>query len=238
MYFIGIDLTDPYAKSHRLATRAIFSSTSSLVYFDTWPYDREGLGMVPKHINGEAASYIVAVDGPQGLAGSPKATMRICEHQIGAAGKTPYDLPKPGPPYAGFIRGSVELFASLAEDYLLHGLQNDHHCNLIEVYPGATWPVMAHDCGMKKLHKKATPAGRKERQFILSEHGLDVGCPGGFIPSHDDMDAALAAYIAYRWALDRKVKELGEPPKWAEDVHYLREGIIIQLERLNRPRLL
>ena len=238
MYFIGIDLTDPYAKSPRPATRAIFSSTSSLVYFDTWPYDREGLGMVPEHINSEAASYIVAVDGPQGLAGCPGATMRICERETGAAGKTPYYLPKPGRLYAGFIRGSVELFAALAKDYFLCGLQDDHRCNLIEVYPGATWKVLAKDCGIGKLHKKTTLAGRKERQFILSQHGLDVGCPGDFIPSHDDMDAALSAYIAYRWALERKVKELGERPRWAEDVHYLREGFIIQLEPLNWPRLL
>ena len=51
--------------------------------------------------------------------------MRLCEQELGVAGKSPYDFRPIGQPYAGFVCGSVKLFYSLyrTRDFHLHGVQ-------------------------------------------------------------------------------------------------------------------
>jgi len=168
------------------------------------------------------------VDGPQGLAGAPGQSMRMCERELRTAGKCPYTFSPLGQPYAGFVRGSVELFYSLLQSglFLLHGMSGPGPFGLIEVYPGSAWPVLS---GGEPLEKKALLRGRRRRQRLLLQRGLrfpsDYGADRP--PTHDQLDAALAAYIGFLFWQGRTVS-CGAGP--AEDLGagVLREGFIVQ----------
>ncbi len=54
---------------------------------------------------------------------------------------------------------------------------------------------------------------------------LGLSCPGILIPSDDQADAILCAYVA-RCALEGKVKMLGEAPSFDEEEKVIREGFI------------
>ena len=226
LFFIGIDLSDPFARHKRPCTRAILGPDLRCT-FDEWEYDITGFMLVPPAV--VRFPYIVAIDGPQGLAGSPEQRMRLCEQQLRTAGKSPYDFPSEECPYAGFIRGSVKLFYSLyrSGNYCLHGMRKTEKSkiNLIEVYPGSAWPVLAG----YRLKKKSLLEGRKARYDLLMRRGLtfaqeySIEMP----PTHDQLDAALAAYIAHLFK-KRKTADYGRNPFEDASVGVLREGLIVQ----------
>lgn len=187
------------------------------VAFSEWEYESAGIGMVA-----DEDKVVVAIDGPQGLAKNG-AKLRECERLLGAPGKTPDHLPVPdGTPFAGFIRGSVELFRELVKRLPLVQDPGDISSRLIEVYPGAAWPVLAGE----RLRKKTTKEGRRLRKQTLQARG--VRFPSG-LPTHDELDAALAGYIAWRFTRGEAVCE-GSRPFY--DGGFLREGYIVQPLRL------
>jgi len=222
--FVGIDLTDPFSKCQRRCTRAILKADLSCT-FDKWTYARTGSAIVPSQL--VHLPYIVAIDGPQGLAGSAGAKMRICERQLRAAGKSSYTFRPIGQPYAGFVRGSVELFYSLyrSATFRIHGMDQEPEANLIEVYPGAAWPVLAD----QTLRDKKLLEGRKDRHDLLARLGITFTHKQGIEmpPTHDQLDAVLAAYIAYLFSIG-KTNDHGEKPFEDTSTKILREGLIVQ----------
>ena len=222
--FIGIDPTDPFSKSQRRCTRAILRADLSCTV-DEWTYARTGSGIVPSQLM--HLPYIVAIDGPQGLAGSVGANMRICEQQLCAAGKSSYTFKPIGQPYAGFVRGSVELFYSLhcSKNFRIHGMGQKTAANLIEVYPGAAWPLLAD----QTLRNKKLLEGRKGRYDLLLRLGITFTYNQGVdkLPTHDQLDAVLAAYIAYLFSIG-KTSNYGEKPFEDTSIKILREGFIVQ----------
>ncbi len=226
LLFIGIDLTDPFAKHKRTCTRAILGAAHYCT-FDEWEYDLTGSTIVPSKV--AHLPHIVAIDGPQGLASSPEHGMRLCEQELGVAGKSPYDFPPIGQPYAGFVRGSVKLFYSLyrTRNFYLHGVQKAQksEVNLIEVYPGSAWPVLAGHC----LKKKRLLEGRRARYELLVRRGLTFaqGYNIEMPPTHDQLDAAVAAYIAFLFK-NGKTSDYGRNPSEDASVGVLREGLIVQ----------
>jgi hypothetical protein len=224
--FIGIDLSDPFAKQKRRCTRAILGADLRCT-LDEWEYSQTGSAIVPSEI--AHLPHIVAMDGPQGLAGNPSQRMRLCEHQLGAAGKSPYDFRPIGQPYAGFVRGSVELFHSLykSRDFHLYGMEQTQgsDANLIEVYPGAAWPVLAK----RLLKKKRLLEGRRARYGLMVRLGITFAQKYSIemLPTHDQLDAAVAAYLAYLFK-SGKTCDYGEKPFEDTNVGILREGLIIQ----------
>jgi len=223
--FIGIDLSDPFAKRGRPCTRATIRSNLNCI-FDEWEYDLTGNQIVPDNIL--PIQFLVAIDGPQGLAGNPECTMRLSERQLGTAGKSPYAFRPIGQPYAGFVQGSVKLFYSLSKSqrFQLYGLKNEKvDTNLIEVYPGAAWPVISGH----RLQNKKLLAGRQSRYELLMRMGIKFS-PKYTIevpPTHDQLDAAIAAYVAYLFTIG-KTMECGQDPFEDERLGVLREGLIIQ----------
>ena len=226
LLFIGIDLSDPFAKHKRTCTRAILGADLYCT-FDEWEYDLTGSTIVPPKV--VHSPHIVAIDGPQGLASSLERRMRLCEQQLRAAGKSPYDFRPKEQPYAGFVRGSVKLFYSLykSRNFQLYGMQKTKlsTVNLIEVYPGSAWPVLAG----YRLKKKSLLEGRRARYNLLLEHGMtfDQRYSIGKPPTHDQLDAAIAAYIAYLFK-NRKTRNYGNNPLDDASLGVLREGLIVQ----------
>ena len=49
MLFIGLDLTDPFAKRKRPCTRAVLDSRLRLV-LDEWEYQEDGTGIIPSTV--------------------------------------------------------------------------------------------------------------------------------------------------------------------------------------------
>lgn len=223
--FIGIDLSDPLAKRKRPCTRATIGTNLNCI-FDEWEYDLTGNQIVPDKI--PPIQFVLAIDGPQGLAGNPECTMRLGERKLGTAGKSPYVFHPIGQPYAGFVQGSVKLFYSLSKSqrFQLYGLKNDKiDTNLIEVYPGAAWPVIAGH----RLQKKRLLAGRQSRYEVLLKIGIKFSpkYTAEVPPTHDQLDAAIAAYIAYLFPI-RKIMAHGQNPFEDESLGILREGLIVQ----------
>jgi hypothetical protein len=227
--FIGIDLSDPFAKNKRPCTRATIGTNLDCI-FDEWEYDLTGNQIVPDKIS--TTQFILAIDGPQGLAGNPECTMRLSERKLGTAGKSPYTFPPIGQPYAGFVQGSVKLFHLLSKSqcFQLYGLNSGKlKTNLIEVYPGAAWPVIAG----QRLEKKRFLGGRRSRYDVLSKIGIKFSSKytTEVPPTHDQLDAAIAAYTAYLFTTG-KTMEYGQNPFYDEKFGILREGLIIQPEHI------
>jgi predicted nuclease with RNAse H fold len=94
---------------------------------------------------------------------------------------------------------------------------------LFEAFPGATWRRLA----VEKLGAKASREGRERRRAVLEGRGLRF--PDGELPTHDQLDAALCAWLGW---LTRKAPEgvvaVGAP--LTVDAHgWLREGRILDL---------
>jgi hypothetical protein len=137
--------------------------------FDEWEYDLTGNHIIPDEILPE--QFVLAIDGSQGLTGNPECTMRLCERALGTAGKSPDTFHPIGQPYAGFVQGSVKLFYSLnrSQRFQLYRLKNEEvDTNLIEIYPGAAWPVIAG----YRLQKKKLLAGQQSRYALLTKIGI------------------------------------------------------------------
>lgn len=218
-WFVGADLTDPWAREVRPVTLA-FMDRWRRVHFGQWSFDLEGNGILPASV--EREGFVLAVDGPQGLA-APGRSMRASERLLGAAGKSGAVLPKPGQrPYAGFVAGSVTLFSALRrKGWGLLGEVPHDETVLLEVYPGDLWPKWAG----YRMPKKSLAAGRHARHDLLRGLGLELPV-GPEAITHDQLDAAAAAYAAYLWATG-KARTVGEPPVFDEAAGLAREGFIV-----------
>jgi len=220
-WFVGVDLTDLSAASPRPVDVA-FMDRWRRVRFATWPFAPDGDGLLPEGVLADGA--VVAIDGPQGLAARGHR-VRAGEKELRCPGRTPDALPEPGSaPYAGFLRGSVLLFAALrARGLGVFGEVPQDRAVLLEVYPGDLWKKWAG----RALPKKQTPAGRHARWDLLRGQGLELPSGPDEI-THDQLDAAAAALAAYLWATGRTTA-FGEAPAWDETAGLLREGLIVSL---------
>lgn len=222
-FLIGLDLTDPYAAKKRRCDVAIVDPDLHCT-FDDWAFDEGGSGIVPSRALGH--SFLLAIDGPQGLAGEQGATMRKSERLVNAPGHTPYDLPEDGRPYQGLITGSVKLFHRLVTSggrFRLLGLDGvpPSDANLLEVFPGAAWRTVAE----RPLPAKRTQEGRTARFELLQRLGLTFDA--GKLPTVDQLDAAMAAWVAHRFDFE-DVRIEGQAPELDDEAHVIREGYIVQ----------
>lgn len=221
--YIGLDLADPNAKSPRPADLAVLDGDLHCT-FANWTYREDGTGIIPTKAIGR--SFILAVDGPQGLAGFPGATVRESEKAVNAPGRSPYELPEPGKPYAGFITGSVRLFHHLVNSgsrFRLLGLDGvtARDANLLEVYPGGAW----RDLSETPLPPKRTIDGRQARFDLLRRLGVEFDTAAA--PTTDQLDAAMAAWVALRFDMGGARVE-GLPPVRDEAARVLREGYVVR----------
>lgn len=226
--FIGLDMVDGCAPYPRCVDIAFLDRTLACT-FGTWSFDQKGTGLLPSQLR--PPGFILAIDGPQGLAGSPEQRMRECERVGRVPGKCPYQFPPPGRIYSGFITSSIRLFASLWQSgkFHLNGRcaasckEPNHQATLIEVYPGKAWRDLALPRGMR-LAPKHSCKGREQRRDLLKAVGLTL--PLDSLPNDDQLDAALAAYIAFLFA-EGKTTQQGIAPKWNDANKVLREGFIV-----------
>ena len=222
-YFVGLDLSDPTAAKPRSCDVAVLDPELRCE-FSAWKYEESGASIVPESVLGR--SFILAVDGPQGLAGKKEATVRESERITKTPGRTPYSWPDNGKPYAGFITGSVKLFYELVTSgsrFRLLGM-NDvplREVNLLEVFPGAAWKTLAEE----PLKAKSTREGRQARLALLQAQGVQFAQPK--LPTSDQLDAAMAAWSAHCFHLGRTSME-GLPPEMDDVNGVLREGFIVQ----------
>ena len=222
-YFIGLDLSDPYAGKKRPCDVAVLDGDLHCT-FDRWDYKEDGSGIVPARALGRA--FVLAIDGPQGLAGTPEATMRESERLVNAPGHTPYELPADGRPYEGLIKGSVKLFHRLVTSgsrFRLLGIDGipPSDANLIEVFPGSAWRIVAD----QPLPPKRTLDGRKARYELLQS--LDFTFDGDELPTVDQLDAAMAAWVAYCFN-EGEAKAEGQAPMLDANAGAVREGYVVQ----------
>jgi NAD(P) transhydrogenase len=221
-WFIGIDLTDPYARRVRPATVARMDRWRR-VRLSEWTPTPTGEGLVPAEI--AADGFVLALDGPQGLA-LPGRRMRAAEGALRTPGRTGSTMPRRGP-YAGFLRGSVELFAALRRSGLgILGEVPDAEAVLLEVYPADLWARLAKG---RRLPPKRTLAGLRVRWELLRSEGVELESQRPLGPmdlTHDQLDAAAAAFAAYLWAMGR-ARLAGEPPAWDGAAGCIREGFVV-----------
>ncbi|ABF86164.1 hypothetical protein MXAN_0020 [Myxococcus xanthus DK 1622] len=228
MRFLGWDLTDPYARIPRPVDVAEVDARGQVRFSELrWPVPSKALGFTPELLR---ASFplnpedVLVIDGPQALA-RPGASVREAERCLRAPGRTPDVLPEPGRPFAGFVRGGVLLFAALHArgGHPLLDVDTDslEEARLFEAFPGATWRALS----VEKLGKKTSHAGRTRRQAVLEARGLRF--PPGLLPTHDQLDAALCAWLGW---LTRKapthVTAVGAPLT-VDNQGWLREGRIL-----------
>src|SRR5665811_1435860 len=125
-----------------------------------------------------------------------------------------------------FLKGSVQLFHNLVTSgsrFRLLGMEDvpPGDANLLEVFPGSAWRVLAP----APLPAKRTMAGRTARRDLLE--ALGVTFPTADVPTDDQLDAAMAALVAF--AFDNgSGKVVGAAPYLDEEVGAIREGYIVQ----------
>jgi len=234
MRFLGWDLTDPFARAPRPVDVADVDAPGQVRFAEhRWPAVSRTRGLDPAVLLEAfplSAKDVLVIDGPQALA-RPGASVREAERLLRAPGRTPDVLPEPGRPFTGFVRGSVLLFAALRARGGHPMLDADtpalEEARLFEAFPGATWRALA----VEKLGAKASREGRERRRAVLEARGLRF--PSGMLPTHDQLDAALCAWLGW---LTRKAPEhviaVGAPLTM-DAQGWLREGRILDLR--SRP---
>jgi hypothetical protein len=226
--YIGADLTDRYSVHCRdIDVCGLTPSGSGFrASFWHWNWDRAPLPLNVAAVAKELqAARVAMLDGPQALA-SKGRTLRVCERQSAAVGKTPDVRPTLRKPFAGFICSSLELFAALRDNGI--AVSPPVVGGVSEVYPGHIWPTIS---GARPLPQKSTELGRLARRLILEALGI-TELPR--LPTHDQNDAAIAAMLAA--AADNQVAGvdavyLGEPLSVDLD-GTLREGPMV-VPRIN-----
>jgi len=230
--FIGWDLTDPHARTPRAVDEARLD-LGGRVAFDQrrWPGPTVDGGLAPEALVAAfpvGARDVVVVDGPHALA-RPGARVRESERLSRAPGRTPDELPAPGRPFSGFLRGSVLLFAALRARGGLPLLDVDAatvgEARLFEAFPGAVWRRLG---APRRGARKASREGREWRREALEAQGLTF--PAGVLPTHDQLDAAACAWLGW---LTRtapwRVTAVGAPLT-VDARGWLREGRILHLD--------
>lgn len=237
MRFVGIDLTSAFAASPRAIDVAVLDERLNVRFFAVnWPKAEavvgRDAGFLMQALSAQGLvetneRVVLAIDGPQGLA-TVGNTMRACERTLGTPGRTPGTLPpaeESGAPFQGYIRSSIDLFAGLLNSTpapRLAGLNvvGSVEADLWEVFPGAEWAPLAGE----QLLTKATAAGRQARRTLFESLGIRF--PTQAVPTADQHDALVGAYLA--WCVHHEpasIELVGEPP-YVEDGH-LREGFIL-----------
>jgi hypothetical protein len=97
--------------------------------------------------------------------------------------------------------------------------------SLIEVYPGAAWPVLAQ---RGRLPRKQALDGRSARQRLLLDCGVTL--PDRLL-THDELDATIAAYTAFLLR-HGGTEMVGESPVLRDDGTIV-EGFIVQPKLLS-----
>lgn len=225
--FIGLDLSDPTAERPRPCDYAVLDTDFSCT-FGQWDYREDGTRIIPDAALGR--SFILGIDGPQGLAGDPGSDVRYSEKAVNAPGRSPYEFPTDGKPYEGLITGSVRLFYQLvlSSRFRLLGLDGitPADTTLLEVYPGGAWKIVAEE----PLPPKKTLDGRHARTELLANLGLQL--PSVALPTADQLDAAIAAWVAYKfWAGEAKLE--GRAPEIDQQAGVIREGYVVQPNRMD-----
>jgi hypothetical protein len=228
--YLGLDLTDPYSRSPRPVDVAEVDARGRVRFSERrWPAPGKD-GSLDAAALAEAFPVepgdVLVIDGPQALA-RPGAKVREAERLLRAPGRTPDVLPEPGPPFAGFVRGSVLLFAALHTRSGLPMLDVDTDApgkaRLLEAFPGATWRALA----VEKLGAKASREGRERRRAALEARGLRL--PPGELPSHDQLDAALCALLGWLIQTSPEAVRTVGAPLTVDVWGWLREGRILDL---------
>ncbi|HET7788008.1 MAG TPA: DUF429 domain-containing protein [Myxococcales bacterium] len=235
MRFVGVDLTSAFSKKPRAIDIAILDDTLNVKFAKMrWPAPADVRGRnIPAFQAALRAAVpephddvVWAIDGPQGLAldGHP---MRTCERQLGTPGRTPHALPDHAStaPFQGYIRSSIDLFATMLAIAFKLDLAGDagvalKDATLYEVFPGAEWAVLAG----ARLSSKTSQAGRTERRQLF-EHLAVQGLSA--LPTADENDALVGAYLA--WCTRHRLAHAtltGSAPVRAAAVD-LREGYIL-----------
>ena len=218
-WFLGVDLTDPFASNARPVVVAAMDRWRR-IRFRTWTFDPTGADIVTAAIAGDG--YVMAIDGPQGV---PKegARLRASERALRDESHVDAELPhtlrgRKDPP------ASARLFAALrAQGLGVLGEAAADDTVLLESYPAMLFASWAK----RRLPKKTTPQGRKARWDLL--RGLGVELPiGADAITHDQLDAAAAAFGAYLWATGN-ARELGERPAFDRGRGLLAEGLFVSL---------
>ena len=229
--YVGADLTDRYSEQCRAIDVCGLTPDGNAglrATFWHWHWDRAPQPLEVTAIADEVrATRVVMFDGPQALA-RKGCSLRECERQSAAVGKTPDTFPSLKKPFGGFICSSLDLFTALRRD----GIAVSPHqfmAGVSEVYPGQIWTMLS---GERPLPRKSTEAGRRVRKSILELLGIS-GLP--ILPSHDQNDACVGAMVAA--AADHhisgvSVKWLGAP--FSVDVDGIpREGPMVIPELTN-----
>lgn len=224
MRSVGLDLTDPYSKKPRPVDVAVVDEHLRCEFFlINWSESSGGALSVlalDEVTGGPLSGDVLVIDGPLALA-TVGCRTRECERRLGAPGHTGDTLPTPRlRPFAGYIRGSVELARTLtAAGWRAATANNIERATMLEAYPGAAWAAL-HSA----LPKKYSPAGRAARRALLSATGV-VLPPGAL--THDALDAALCALIGH-WSrtMPPRTRPFGLPCSEVDGV--MREGFIIQ----------
>jgi hypothetical protein len=229
----GFDLTDPFARQPRAIDVALLNVESRQVTFEQLMWNGFGYGgdanrqFMAAVYDRFSDAEVWVVDGPVALA-MPELQRRDAEHELRAPGRTPWFLPEVGArPFAGYIRGSVLFHLSLfqSERVQFVGMAanvSDHPVSLLEAYPGAAWRVLAGG----RLPSKATAAGTQARRQLLSDCGLLL--QGAQRLTHDQLDAALCAYLGHLWTWNEQSVRFVGTPVSCDNARQLREGQIVQ----------
>jgi predicted nuclease with RNAse H fold len=225
MRFIGLDLTDPYAREPRRIDVAVVDEQGNC-HFSTLPgamTGTSGSGFLEPISAGPNSGDVLIIDGPLGLA-EAGAGLRQCERILRTAGKTPDVLPTPGTkPYAGFVRGSVELAARLDADGWIPVVDEVSlpSATMLEAYPGCSWTALAG----ARLPHKSTRDGLRSRELLLSRNGVRFQRQP---QTHDQLDAALCGWLG--WTIHREPTRIVLVGRPAFRVgNHLREGAIVQV---------
>ncbi len=222
-WFVGIDLADP-ARAGAYPVVVAVMDRHKRIRFGTWTYNEEGQGLIPGDIQPDG--YVLAINGPQGLP-RPGAKKRICEELLlelaprAAKGGLRGHI-------AASPEGSVKLFSTLRKELNRCGLQvlgegPPDRAALIEVDPDHLYMKLLG----KSPAKKTTAQGRRQRYDLLRGLGIELPMDAQAI-THDQLDAAAAAYGAYIWATGQ-AQRIGEKPYWDAEAGVLREGWIISV---------
>lgn len=189
--YIGADLTDRYSSQCRdVDVCGLTTDTSGgfRASFWVWRWDPAPQPLDAAAIAAEiSAARTALLDGPQGLA-VKGSSLRVCERQSAAVGRTPDRRPGLARPFAGFICSSLDLFANLKRIGLAISPPT-FVGGASEVYPGHIWTILSRS---HMLPAKSTDTGRLIRMRMLECSGVH-GLPA--LPTDDQNDACLAALM-------------------------------------------